>query len=294
MAISYRNDYAAYGAINTLYRISMTDEELASCPCIVTKLNIPDSQKMAFHPMYGKTIVNFGDSIFGNFFPPSDVSSYLAEYTGATVYNCGFGGCRMGKHIDEHWDAFSMYRLADAVKNRNFSLQDQAMADEAWQEPGYFAETLNRLKNINFNQVDVVTIAFGTNDFGGLAVDSASERLSVYTYAGALRYSIEALLKAYPHLKIVVCSPMYRFWLGENNQIVGDSDSYVSNNSLLTDFVLAAGSVADEYHVSFVDNYNNLGIGKANRHYYFSETDGVHPNEAGRRLLASHIAKELY
>lgn len=294
IAISYRNDYAGFGAIDALYRTSMTDEEIALYPYVATKLHIPDSQKQIIHPMYGKTIVNFGDSVFGNYFPPNDISSLLAEYTGAKVYNCGFGGCRMGRHIDERWDAFSMYRLADAIKNNDFSLQDAVMADATWEEPSYFHESLERLKSIDFNSVDIVTIAYGTNDFGGLAIDIASDPLSIYTFAGALRYSIEALLTAYPNLHIMVCSPVYRFWMDAEGNVVGDSDNYVSNNSLLVDFVHAAETVAAEYHVQFVNNYNNLGIGRANRHYYFSKTDSVHPNENGRRLIARHIAHEMY
>jgi hypothetical protein len=49
-------------------------------------------------PLAGKTIVNFGDSIFGKRRPPNDISTEIARLTGATVHNCGFGGCRMSAH----------------------------------------------------------------------------------------------------------------------------------------------------------------------------------------------------
>ena len=60
------------------------------------------------YPLYGKKIVNFGDSIFGNYKAPLDISSFLAEYTGATVYNVGFGGTRMSSHA-EYWNTLSMF-----------------------------------------------------------------------------------------------------------------------------------------------------------------------------------------
>ena len=74
-----------------------------------------------YTPLKGKTIANFGDSIFGNRRPPNDVSTALAEITGATVYNLGFGGCRMAKH-DTNWDPFSMYRLADSIATNDFTV----------------------------------------------------------------------------------------------------------------------------------------------------------------------------
>ena len=79
----------------------------------------------------GKTIVNFGDSIFGlNSGTGTEVSAVLANITGATVYNSGYGGCRMASYlkadgsINEPWDAFSMYRLVDAIVSGDFSYQE--------------------------------------------------------------------------------------------------------------------------------------------------------------------------
>ena len=117
--------------------------------------------------MNGKVIVNFGDSIFGNMEPPNDISSILAKLTGATVYNCAFGGCRMSRHA-EHWDALSMYSLAEAVATGDFSYQDSIPMDELIEQGemlDYFPKRKELLKKIDFNKVDIVTIAFGTNDY---------------------------------------------------------------------------------------------------------------------------------
>lgn len=242
--------------------------------------------------LYGKTIVNFGDSIFGNYRPPNDISTEISKLTGATVHNCGFGGCRMAYHPTTQFDAFCMYRLADAIANNDWTLQDNAVSTSGWGMPTYFPDTLALLKSIDFSKVDIITIAYGTNDFmGGIGLDEIESN----KYLGnAMRYSIETLLNAFPHLKIFVCSQTYRFWLNDNGEFLEDSDTYTNSaGKSLVDFVAKTKEVAEEYHIPFIDNYN-IGMNKYNRSIYFSATDGTHPILAGRHLIASHIAKELF
>lgn len=254
-------------------------------------------------PLKGKVIVNLGDSIFGMYEAPNDISTKLAELTGASVYNCGFGGCRMAKHSSAYFDPFSMYRLADAIVSGDFSLQDEAikLAKMDVNQTGAlvfkFPTTLARLKDIDFKKVDIVTIAYGTNDWrGGNSLDHDTNSFDIDCIAGALRYSVEKLLTKYPHLKVFICSPIYRCWNNPDGSIRYDSDSSASavNGVLLTDIVKKEKEVAKEYNLPFVDNYHKLGINKINRLRYFSVADGTHPNLAARQLIAAHIAKYLF
>lgn len=172
----------------------------------------------ANNTLYGKTIVNFGDSIFGNFNDSTSISSYLASLSGATVYNVGFGGCRMSQH-SMYWDAFSMYRLAEAIANNDFNYQDEAIANYSG-FPSYFSSHLETLKNIDFSKVDYITIAYGTNDYtAGIEIENPDDPEDVTTYKGALRYSLRLICEAYPNLKILVCTPMYRFWSNEDESL---------------------------------------------------------------------------
>ena len=246
----------------------------------------------------GKTIVNFGDSIFGNRRPPVDISTMLANLTGATVYNCGFGGCRMARHSLPNFDAFCMYRIADAVSSKDFSVQDAALIDKTASTPlpAYFAETTALLKSIDFSKVDIVTIAYGTNDYmGDVDLEDAADRYATRRFGGALRHSLEKLLTAYPQLKIFLCSQTYRFWMDESGVFIEDSDTRVNSDGVrLTDFVAKTEAVAAEYHIPFINNYHTLGMNRFTRSLFFSATDGTHPLENGCRLIAAHIAKELY
>ena len=243
------------------------------------------------HYLKEKVIVNFGDSIFGNSKYPYDISTMLAEITGATVHNCGFGGCRMATHSTGYND-FSMYSLANAIVAGDFSVQEASASSVSIQN---VADRVALLKTLDFNNVDIITIAYGTNDFtGGKPLDSETNVLDTTTFGGALRYSIETLLTAFPHLKIFVCTPTWRFWLTDGAYDY-NSDTYTNSmNNKLTDFVEKTKEICKEYHIPCIDNYYELGFNKFNRSRYFSATDGTHPIKEGRRLMAEHIAKYLF
>ena len=232
-------------------------------------------------PLMGKKIVNFGDSIYGNyrdtFGKSMSISSMIAERTGATVYNAGLGGTRMAAHTVSYWDAMCMYRLADAIATGSWTLQESALEDGASDFPAYFSDTITMLEGINWNNIDIITMGYGTNDFMGANSES--------TFKNALDYVIETILTAYPHLRIYVISPTFRWWAADD----GSDTHKNSNNNTIYDYVGWGKTESDKYHVGYIDVYTNLGINLINRLAYFYEDDGTHPNVTGRRLIAYKI-----
>lgn len=254
---------------------------------------IGDDAKPVISPLLGKKIANFGDSVFGNARPPLDVSTFLADNTGATVYNCAFGGCRMSQHVG-HWDAFSMYRLAYAIANNDYSLQDEAINHD--DRTSYAEEPLALMKTVDYSGLDILTISYGTNDFtGNNAIDNADNPLDTTTVCGALRYSIETLLTAYPNLRIFVLLPTYRFWIDSANAYTDDAFNHTNNlGKTLVEYNEAIAETAKAYNIPVIDNFAELGINKLNRQQYFPVTDGTHHNENGRKLIAKHLAHNLW
>ena len=247
-------------------------------------------------PLSDKHIVCFGDSIFGNKRTPFGVTDALKEITGATVYNMGFGGCDMASRPSSDWDAFSMYRLAYAIAHNDFSVQDAVDIDNVVGMHAYFKTSLALLKTIDFENVDYITIAFGTNDFtGDVVIDNPNNLIDCDTFKGALRYSLQQIITAFPHIKIFVCGQTWRYWLDASNAYVDSSDEHINGNGdKLTDFVSATKEVAEDYHVPFIDNYYQLGINYYNRTYYFPANDGTHHNYLGAKLIAEHIKHEVF
>ena len=231
----------------------------------------------------GRKIVVFGDSLIGMTRDQTSVTAYAAEYTGAKVYNVGFGGCRMAKHPSNGYAAFSMWALADAVATGNYAAQDA----QAPSGQDYFANQLDVLKSIDFTTVDAIVIHYGTNDFAAnVPLDDSANLFSTDTVCGALRYSIKKLLTAYPKIKIFVSLPLYRTWGGEG------AETY--NNTLektLPEYDSAMKTVAEDHNLPTIDGYKRLGVNSINSSAYLS--DGTHLNDFGRRQFGELIGGHL-
>lgn len=291
----------------SVYRTTPNESELDDMPIHSSKLSVTldnfkrNSVVNVVCPLRGKTIVNMGDSIFGIFNPPFDISTYLSENTGATTYNCGFGGSSMATHVQtETYAKFSFWKLIDAIVSGDFSEQETAMSLSSWTKPASYRLRLDTLKAIDFNDVDILTIAHGTNDFTyGYALDNTENNEDVSTYLGALRYSLRKLMTAYPKLRIFVCTPIFRTWIDTDGKPIHYSDDVTQRDlggySELTykDYMDGLKSVADEYNIGYIDNYH-IGINRYNRLNYFDDNDGAHPKIEGRKLIALHMAKDMW
>lgn len=236
-----------------------------------------------------KVLVCFGDSVTGNMSAPNDYPTIIAEETGMTVINAGFGGCRMtNTHPTAAYAAFSMTELAAAVVSGDWTLQDSLVNDVS--SVTHAPEHLEALKAVDWSKVDFVTIAYGTNDIqGSVTIDDESSPMNASTLCGAARYAIETILTSYPHIKIMLLTPIYRYWNDEDI----DSDSKTFGGNSFADYVDALLGVAEEYKIPVVDMYRTLGFNKINRDYYYPSTDGTHPNAAGLKVMGSKIAGKL-
>lgn len=231
----------------------------------------------------GRKIVVFGDSLIGMTRDQTSVPAYAAAYTGAMVYNVGFGGCRMAKHPSNGYAAFSMWALADAVATGNYATQEA----QAPSGSDYFASQLDVLKSIDFTSVDAVVIHYGTNDFAAnVPLDDAANLLSTDTVCGALRYSIKKLLTAFPKIKIFISLPLYRMWNG-----VGAETYKNSLEKTLPEYDSAMKTVAEEHNLPTIDGYKRLGVNAVNASAYLS--DGTHLNDFGRRQFGELIGGHL-
>ena len=231
----------------------------------------------------GRKVVVFGDSIIGMTRDKTSVPAYASAYTGAEVYNVGFGGCRMAVHPTSGYAAFSMWALADAVASGNYTSQDAQASNGS----DYFPEQLALLKTIDFSGVDMIVIHYGTNDFAGnVTIDNASDDDDTATLCGALRYSLRKLMNAFPKIRIFVSVPIYRKW-GSTG-----AETYTnSSGKKLRDFCEALAGVASEFNLPVIDGYKALGINTINDAAF--STDGTHLNDHGRRAFGELIGGKL-
>lgn len=227
----------------------------------------------------GKTVVCFGDSIFGMTRDTTSVPAWAAAFTGAKVCNVGFGGCRMAVHPTSGYAAFSMWALADAVATGTYTTQDAQASSGA----DYFAQQLAVLKGIDFGSVDTVVIHYGTNDFtGNVAIDNATDDDDTSTLCGALRYALRKIQTAYPKIRVFISLPIYRKW-----DSTGAETYTNANGKKLREFCTALAGVADEFNCPCIDGYKALGINTANASAFLA--DGTHLNEHGRQAFGEYI-----
>ena len=229
--------------------------------------------------LQGKTIVCFGDSIVGNAVSPYDYPSIIAKQTGANVINAGFGGCRMSAHPTAGYNAFSMYKLADAIVSGTWTEQETSTA-----EISNKAEHLTALKAVDWSKVDIITIGYGTNDINAaVAIDSTSNAIDTNTYLGAFRYSVQKILTAYPKIQIVALTPIYRYWTDESKDS-DDKKAYTYGDKLI--------QCASEYKLLAFDLYRTTGINKYTKDT-FLQSDGTHPTNAGLQVIADVVAAKF-
>lgn len=243
--------------------------------------------------LYGKRIVCLGDSItefkdgIGKRY-----SDYLAELSGAIVYNAGIGGAQLrvrGEVVElpstdtQAYAALDVPSIADALAEGDWTKQLEAakwLRENSGDDNVSIIEALNGL---SAKDVDIITIFAGTNnavasltpedtttDFGTAGVDDVKKLM------GALSHIIMKLLVSNPKLRIFVFTPIVRYF-GEDWS--SWDDSYFSDNkSNLIPICKKIIETCKYYHLPVCDMYYELGCNRYNWSTFFSSiTDGTHP-----------------
>ena len=255
----FSNTYKPYGVLDSLKK--------------GTKLN-------------GKNVVYFGDSIIEF----RAIHKYLKYITGANeVYNVGFGGCRLCQHgIGAGYDSFSMYRLADAITTNTYTYQDAGSTALGAAFGVGKQLSLDSLKSIDFNSIDIIIIHYCTNDWSSGVVNiGTGDKNDRYDFKGQIAYVIETILTAYPHIRIIFDTGLWRVSPLSDTNI--DTSTNTKGNRLI-DFNNAIKEVCVNYHLQSIDVFYGL-FNQLNYTTYFSDT--THPNDKGIRLMAEIVANSL-
>lgn len=236
-----------------------------------------------------KVGVFFGDSITqGNnvyiessVTPYEDYPSVVGKILDCTVYNGGLGGSTFssGRSID-------FKNVVDCVISGDFSTVIDGITQYGLNQSAILQ--YNAIAELDFNNVDFITIALGTNDWNfGASTENVKTSMS---------YCLDKLLTAYPHLKIYVFTPIYRFNLGDNSEEKAakeDSDTYINSSSGLKLYQICEAIIeeAKAFNIPCKDMYHESNINSYTKTTYFKGTDGTHPNAKGYALMGEKIAK---
>jgi len=236
----------------------------------------------------GKKLVCFGDSITN-----MGYTGVIKEDTGIEAINVGLSSGRYAYSdvSNQYVNAFAFHNICYSISTGDWTIPDTLNGVSGYETQ--YAH-IQDIKAIDFSTVDFVSIAYGTNDFASATpLDDADYPLDPEkSFKGAIRYCLKLLTEKYPHLKIIGVTPCYRFW-SENGSILYDSDDHAVSGLYMRQYVQAVEDVYTEYHLPFVNNYDNAGINKYNRLQYFGINDGVHPNANGRAIIGHRIGNGI-
>lgn len=247
-------------------------------------------------------IVVLGDSIVGNAGEGGvSFTSLLGEKLNKSAFKGGFGGTTMSMASSTMWPSISsmewcMIKMAEAICYNDWDNMNATMAyAESFkgineQTISYFFSTMDTLSKIDYEQVEILIIEHGSNDYNsGRKLDNEKDIYDTTTFGGALRKSLKMIKETYPELRIIVMSPLY-CELGVEREKKCYSTQY-GEGAYLEEYVKLGRQIAQEFDVEWVDAYHDSGIWEENANQYLA--DGLHLNAEGHEKVADFLADYL-
>lgn len=238
-------------------------------------------------------VVILGDSIMGNTRNDTAIPVYLERFLGRSVFNGAFGGTCVGR-LDREYrltnagDSLSLVGLTKAIAADDFGVQQTLRTREYIS--AYFESTIDALETLDFSEVELMVIMYGLNDYySGMPIYNEEEPLDEYSFTGALRKSLLYLRQVNPDMRILLVSTTYNWNIIEELTC----EEYETGYGKQEDYIRAEAEIAEELGVEFLDLYHDVYPHEKWEDWKIYTFDGVHPNEAGRKLLADIICEYL-
>lgn len=244
-----------------------------------------------------RTVVLLGNSPFAEGRDSDDgVVSLIDQMTDAAIYNCSVADSHLAAAREtflaneDPMDAFNLYWLSTLIALQNTSIYESAfdaMGDSAPEDARYAYDTLSTL---DFQNVDVLAIMYDATDYlEERPLYNMLNTTDIQTFAGNMEASLDLLCNAFPHLRIIVMSPTYAYYVDENGEYIS-SDIHKSTGYSLSTYAGNLERIAYLHSVSYLDNIYGT-VNEENAGDYL--TDHLHLNAAGRRRLAERFVYAL-
>ncbi|SDA66528.1 hypothetical protein SAMN02910368_01903 [Lachnospiraceae bacterium G11] len=211
----------------------------------------------------------------------------------AEVYNCSVGESLVAS-INETYannvpiDAFGFYWVSAAIATSDYSNMDDAYSHMGYENTG-MVETIDTLKNLDFETVDVIAIMYDGNDFRCDRPLDDGEDINIQYYTGAMEAGLQTIQAAYPHIRIMVLSPTYEYGVDETGQYI-NADLKKNYFGSLSTYVQKESDTCYENSVSYIDNYYGT-VNEINAKEYLEDNQQL--NEEGRKLVAKRFVECL-
>lgn len=244
-----------------------------------------------------RTVVVLGNSPFSDERDAADgVINLVGQMTDAVIYNCSVADSHLAAAKEtflpeeDPMDAFNLYWLTTLITLQNTSIYEsafQAMGDAVPEDARYAYDTLSTL---DFQTVDALVIMYDAADYlEERPLYNDQNATDIQTFAGNMDASLELLCSTYPHIRIIVMSPTYAYYVDENGEYIS-SDIHKSTGYSLSTYAGNLERIAYLHSVSYLDNiYGTVNEDNADEYL----TDHLHLNAAGRQKLAERFVYAL-
>lgn len=220
--------------------------------------------------------VFFGDSVIGNYTDATSIPGVVKALTGATAYNCGFGGGSASIAPDTSGTPANLSNIAKAFAKGDPS--PLPPDSQVYQGINAYLSDAPSGRKLCF------VINYGLNDyFCGYAIASEQDPYDPATFSGAIRTAVDTLRSRFPDARIILCTPSYCYYFQNGEEPRGEK-GYV-----LKDYADAVLSLSQELRTDVLDTYRDFGVNSDNWDTYLLP-DQVHPNAAYRYLIGEKIA----
>lgn len=258
-------------------------------------INVPADQRRDEDGV--RTVVLLGNSPFADGRELDDsVVGLIGQMTNATIYNCAVADSHLAAAQEtflaneDPMDAFNLYWLTTLITLQNTAIYESAfaaMGDAAPADARYAYDTLSTL---DFQNVDVLAIMYDATDYlEERPLYNVLNTTDIQTFAGNMDASLDLLCDAFPHLRIIVMSPTYAYYVDENGDYIS-SDIHKSTGFSLSTYAGNLERIAYLHSVSYLDNIYGT-VNEVNAQEYLS--DHLRLNDAGRRRLAERFVYAL-
>ncbi len=201
----------------------------------------------------------------------------------------GWTSAESGTYLDE---SNSWVNLV-AQKN-GWNVSNQGVGGSGYLAVGSELDKLSgkdHINTINFSNADIVTIAYGVNDWKyNQVLGTINDDKNTDSIYGAMKYVIEKILTDNPHCKIVVITPLNCCAYGDVSTNWGIGYPF-SNNGTLEDIFNAQKEVCEYYGIEYIDMTHNSVVNRFNIKSLL--LDDVHPSKKTYSALASELAKKI-
>ena len=257
-----------------------------------------------YHPVSGYEnlkMVMFGDSItHGDLFISDDGVSYVdyaGDYLGATLYNVGLGGTRMALAPNQTLSGrylMTFFNLCQCIVDNDWTDIDTYLQNNP-SESSYLPH-ITRLKAIEWDKIHGICLMYGANDFMSGTPLGTAYNTDYNKFDGACAYGLNLLLTKYPHLQVILFTPMYR--QPTDGDVATDTDNAPNSAGLyMYQYGESLKHVSEVVHCPVVDLYHTVGINKYNKKLLMK--DGTHPRttlacKRMGRLFAEQIKQYIF